>query len=105
MVRGRRVLACALACAALARAQTSAAGSSSCLDATYGLAQCVGLDPGELSVYEIYALASALGHHYWVVPSEALGKVHPLEKDLRADIPAIRRLLDHDELRSAAVSA
>ena len=59
MVRGRRVLACALACAALARAQTSAAGSSSCLDATYGLAQCVGLDPGELSVYEIYALASA----------------------------------------------
>lgn len=52
-----------------------------------------------------YALASALGHHYWVVPSEALGEVHPLEKDLRADIPAIRQLLDDDELRPAAASA
>ncbi|MEX2454605.1 MAG: glycosyltransferase family 61 protein [Rhodospirillaceae bacterium] len=44
-----------------------------------------------------YALASAMGHSYWVVPSEALGDVHPLEKDLRADPTAIREVLERAE--------
>lgn len=30
-----------------------------------------------------YALASAMGHHYWILNAEGLGEMHPLEKDLR----------------------
>lgn len=41
-----------------------------------------------------YALACAMGHHYWVVPAEALGDVHPLEKDLRVGTEAVRKVLD-----------
>lgn len=40
-----------------------------------------------------YALASALGHDYWVVPAEALGDEHPLHKDLRVEVPAVRQVL------------
>jgi hypothetical protein len=40
-----------------------------------------------------YALASAMRHHYWLVEAEALGDVHPLEKDLRVDIPALARVV------------
>ena len=32
-----------------------------------------------------YALASAMGHHYWILDAEGIGDVHPLEKDLRID--------------------
>lgn len=32
-----------------------------------------------------YALASAMGHHYWILNAEGVGDVHPLEKDLRID--------------------
>ena len=35
-----------------------------------------------------YALASAMGHHYWILDAEGVGNVHPLEKDLRID-PAV----------------
>lgn len=41
-----------------------------------------------------YALASAMGHKYWLVPGEALGDCHPLQKDLRVDPAAVRALLD-----------
>lgn len=37
-----------------------------------------------------YALASAMRHNYWLVPGEALGDCHPLEKDLRVDPEAVR---------------
>ncbi|HEV2293543.1 MAG TPA: glycosyltransferase family 61 protein [Tepidisphaeraceae bacterium] len=40
-----------------------------------------------------YALASAMGHHYWVIKADALGDVHPLEKDLRADVRALAEVL------------
>lgn len=30
-----------------------------------------------------YALASAMGHHYWILNAEGVGDMHPLEKDLR----------------------
>ncbi|MEX2641949.1 MAG: glycosyltransferase family 61 protein [Acetobacterales bacterium] len=45
-----------------------------------------------------YALASAMGHHYWVVAGEGLGDVHPLDKDLRVGtevIAEVLRQLDH----------
>jgi len=32
-----------------------------------------------------YALASAMGHHYWILNAEGVGDVPPLEKDLRID--------------------
>jgi len=41
-----------------------------------------------------YALASALGHHYWLLPARAHGSVHPLEKDLEAEIPEVYRALE-----------
>lgn len=44
-----------------------------------------------------YALACAMGHHYWVVPGEALGDVHPLEKDLRVGTGPVRRVLEQLE--------
>lgn len=40
-----------------------------------------------------YALASAMGHAYWVVAAEALGDVHPLEKDLRIGREPVRTVL------------
>lgn len=40
-----------------------------------------------------YALASAMGHHYWLIPAESLGDVHPLEKDLTIDPDAVRKIL------------
>jgi hypothetical protein len=40
-----------------------------------------------------YAVASAMGHRYWLLPAEGLGEVHPLEKDLRADVAAIKAIL------------
>jgi hypothetical protein len=40
-----------------------------------------------------YALASALGHPYWLIAGMAHGDVHPLEKDLGADSAAVARVL------------
>ena len=40
-----------------------------------------------------YALACAMGHHYWLVPGRAIGDVHPLEKDLQADPAAVAEIL------------
>lgn len=40
-----------------------------------------------------YALASALGHPYWLVPAEAMGDAHPLERDLHVDPGAVAELL------------
>jgi capsular polysaccharide biosynthesis protein len=40
-----------------------------------------------------YAIASAMGHRYWLLAAEALGDGHPLEKDLRADIRGVEALL------------
>lgn len=37
-----------------------------------------------------YALASAMGHHYWVLNAEGFGNVHPLEKDLHIDPSDVR---------------
>lgn len=41
-----------------------------------------------------YALASALGHPYWLVPANSTGNGHPLTHDLRVDPARIRRLLE-----------
>lgn len=49
-----------------------------------------------------YAVASALGHHYWLVSAESVGEVHPLEKDLRVAPEAIRDVLQ--ELPSLCAS-
>lgn len=40
-----------------------------------------------------YALAAAMGHDYWLVPGQAVGDVHPLEKDLMVELPVIEDLL------------
>jgi hypothetical protein len=40
-----------------------------------------------------YAVASAMGHHYWLLPAESLGDVHPLEKDLRIEPAAVEAVL------------
>ncbi len=40
-----------------------------------------------------YALASAMRHDYWLIPTEGLGEMHPLEKDLRADVRAVADVL------------
>lgn len=40
-----------------------------------------------------YALASALGHDYWLAPAESLGELHPLEKDLRVDPTVVNGVL------------
>jgi hypothetical protein len=40
-----------------------------------------------------YALASAMNLRYAVVPAEGVGAMHPLEKDLRADLAALERAL------------
>lgn len=41
-----------------------------------------------------YALASALGHRYWLVPAEAHGDCHPLAKDLRIDPGILRAVIE-----------
>jgi hypothetical protein len=41
-----------------------------------------------------YALASALSHHYWLVPGEGLGDCHPLEKDLSVRPEAVSAVLE-----------
>lgn len=51
-----------------------------------------------------YALSCAMGHHYWLVPAEALGDVHPLEKDLRIGTDAVRDVLDRLEARLAGAA-
>ena len=40
-----------------------------------------------------YALASAMGHRYWLLPATSIGNSHPLEKDLRVDPEVIRDVL------------
>jgi hypothetical protein len=40
-----------------------------------------------------YALASALGHRYWLLPARSLGDGRPVDKDLEADVPAVRSAL------------
>lgn len=40
-----------------------------------------------------YALASALGHRYWLVSADSLGDCHPLEKDLRVEPGAVSGVL------------
>jgi hypothetical protein len=40
-----------------------------------------------------YALAAAMGHHYWLIPAKSLGDVHPLEKDLQVDPDIVSRTL------------
>lgn len=40
-----------------------------------------------------YAVASAMGLPYWLLGGEALGDVHPLEKDLRVDPAEVEALL------------
>jgi hypothetical protein len=41
-----------------------------------------------------YALASALGHPYWLIPGTAHGDCHPLEKDLSVEAAAVGRVLE-----------
>ncbi|MGE3178207.1 MAG: hypothetical protein AB7O32_12120, partial [Vicinamibacterales bacterium] len=40
-----------------------------------------------------YALASAAGLRYWLVPGEGIGDGHPLQRDLRADVRGLRECL------------
>ena len=40
-----------------------------------------------------YALACGTSQHYWLVPGEGRGDVHPLEKDLHVDPEALRPVL------------
>lgn len=40
-----------------------------------------------------YALACAMGLHYWLVPGSGVGDGHPLEQDLRVDPDAVRGVL------------
>ena len=40
-----------------------------------------------------YAIASAMGHRYWLLSAEALGDRHPLERDLRIDVAAVEDVL------------
>lgn len=44
-----------------------------------------------------YAVASAMGHDYWLVPSQGVGEVHPLEQDLKVGREPIRRVLHQVE--------
>lgn len=41
-----------------------------------------------------YAVASAMGHHYWLLSADGIGDVHPLEKDLEVDPEAVEALLE-----------
>ena len=40
-----------------------------------------------------YALASAMGLSYWLIPAEAVGDVHPLEKDLRVEAERVENVV------------
>ncbi|WP_459938118.1 glycosyltransferase family 61 protein [Desulfonatronum parangueonense] len=40
-----------------------------------------------------YALASAMGHDYWLIRAESVGDLHPLEKDLRVDPAAVSEVI------------
>ncbi|MDQ3607102.1 MAG: glycosyltransferase family 61 protein, partial [Gemmatimonadota bacterium] len=40
-----------------------------------------------------YAVASALDHHYWLLPGTPVGDEHPLRRDMEADPAMIRDLL------------
>ena len=40
-----------------------------------------------------YALASAMRHHYWLLPARPLGDCHPLEKDLLVEPTALSECL------------
>ncbi len=40
-----------------------------------------------------YALAAAMGHHYWLIQADSVGDVHPLEKDLEVDTESVRQIL------------
>ncbi len=40
-----------------------------------------------------YAVSSAMGLPYWLLPAEALGEVHPLEKDLRIDPEGVEEVI------------
>lgn len=40
-----------------------------------------------------YALASALGHPYWLVEADAVGDAHPLERDLRVEAGRVEDVL------------
>lgn len=42
-----------------------------------------------------YALASALGHRYWLLSGESLGDCHPLYKDLRIDTECVEGTLQN----------
>ncbi|GAA3973981.1 hypothetical protein GCM10022278_33820 [Allohahella marinimesophila] len=44
-----------------------------------------------------YALAAAMGHHYWLIPATSIGDVHPLEKDLRVDPAAVKKTFEQLE--------
>lgn len=41
-----------------------------------------------------YAVASAMQHRYWMVPTEAFGDMHPLHKDQRVDPQALTNVLN-----------
>lgn len=48
-----------------------------------------------------YAMAVALSHRYWLLPAGAEGEGHPLDRDLRADVPAVTEAIDRiDALRN-----
>jgi len=49
-----------------------------------------------------YALASALGHDYWLIPGEGVGEGHPLVVDLRGDAEQLAVALPHVLERSGA---
>lgn len=49
-----------------------------------------------------YAVASAMGHEYWLVSAESLGEGRPLDKDLRVTTDSISRVLS--QLASGPVS-
>lgn len=41
-----------------------------------------------------YALASAMGHHYWILDAEGIGDEHPLEKDLRINPSLVKETVE-----------
>jgi len=45
-------------------------------------------DPGYPNP-NFYALSAAMGHRFWLLPAQATGKGHALQKDLTVDIPAV----------------
>ena len=40
-----------------------------------------------------YAVASAMGHHYWLLSGTPIGNQHPLERDMAADPQEVKQLL------------